>query len=220
MSGSIEYHEREWRIILDPGNPKRNVPDTSYIRGAVLDVGCGMGQTLMAEEFAGSQARHGIDIDAEAIRAGKERFPHLLLNCASAEAIPYPDASFDLVFSRVALPYTEFDRALTEMFRVLRPGGNLWVTLHPWSMERRAWASAIRNLDIRRLVDRSYVLLHSALLALFGKSFPRPWNGTFESFQTVAGAKRSVQRVGFGNAATHVGNHFLVTAKKPGGTQE
>ena len=215
MAGSIDYHDREWKIILDPGNPKRNVPDKSCVRGAVLDVGCGMGQTLMAEEFANIAERHGIDIDAEAIRAGQARFPGLQLSCAPAEAIPYADETFDLVFSRVALPYTDFDRALKEMFRVLRPGGTVWITLHPWSMERRAWASAVKTLDVRRLVDRTYVLFHSALLALFGKSVPRPWNGTFESFQTVAGAKRSLRRVGFERAASQVAQHFLVTAEKP-----
>lgn len=215
MSGTIDYHEREWSIIRDPGNPKRNVPDRSCVRGAVLDVGCGMGQTLMAEEFSGISEKHGIDIDAEVIRVGKIRFPDLKLSSARAEAIPYPDASFDLVFSRVALPYTDFDRALGEIFRVLRPGGSVWVTLHPWSMERKAWVSAVKTLDLRRIVDRSYVLLHSFLLTFLGKSVPRPWNKTFESFQTVSGARKSMRRVGFENVTIQKAQHFLVTAEKP-----
>lgn len=87
----------------------------------ILDVGCGDGQ--LSQRLAASGAEiTGVDASeamAEAARARGIAAVH-----ASAEALPFPDAAFDAVFSNAALHWVrDHDALLAGVFRVLRPGG-------------------------------------------------------------------------------------------------
>ncbi len=89
----------------------------------VLDAGCGLG--IYLEHFAAHGAIvHGIEYDAVRAQAAAQVTPHTLQ--ASAEALPYPDDYFDLVFSNEVLEHVQDDRqAVREAVRVLAPGGHL-----------------------------------------------------------------------------------------------
>jgi len=86
-----------------------------------------------------------VDCDIEAIEAGRRLAPpNIGLVSARGEDLPFEDEYFDLVFSRVALPYMDINKALREISRVLKGGGDLWLALHPASMvfsraKRSAW---------------------------------------------------------------------------------
>ena len=69
---------------------------------SVLDVGVGSG--LFAEAFAqhGLEVA-GVDVNPEMIVAAKRFVPKGDFRESTAEALPYPDASFDLVFFGLAL---------------------------------------------------------------------------------------------------------------------
>ena len=54
--------------------------------------------------------------------------PRIRFLPGNAEALTFPDASFDAVFSVTVLEECDADRALAEMRRVLRPGGRLVAT--------------------------------------------------------------------------------------------
>lgn len=54
--------------------------------------------------------------------------------CGSAEALPYQNEFFDMVVARVSLPYVNLPMAFREIRRVLRKGGELWITLHPFAV--------------------------------------------------------------------------------------
>lgn len=95
-----------------------------------LDVGCGAGQTLRRLEPDRPVALYGVDADPVALALGLrlariENIP-LTLTRASATALPFADGIFDLVLTRVALNYMHQRSALSEMARVLRPGGYLF----------------------------------------------------------------------------------------------
>jgi len=97
----------------------------------VLDVGCSFGRHLVSFAANGASATYGIDLQENYLRlsrimAARERVPVPRLSRAVAEALPFRDAQFDVVFSRLVLNYvTSVDRALSEMSRVLAPGGRL-----------------------------------------------------------------------------------------------
>jgi len=83
----------------------------------------------------------------------------------TAEAIPFPDGSFDVVTVAQAFHWFRFDEALAEITRVLRPGGRLAVLFNerdarvPWVAE---WNQAIdwhnRTIAVYQATDWSGVL--------------------------------------------------------------
>lgn len=215
-TSSVPYHLNELRIVQNEDDPRRVLPSAQKPGSSVLDIGCGIGQALAAPEFSKCSTRCGIDIDASAIAYGQKAFPFLGLSVAQGESIPFRDSSFDLVFSRVALPYCNIAVALSEMHRVLKPGGRLWVSLHAWEMEKEQLLSALRSMHPIRIVDRMYVILNGVIFARTGHCYPRPWNGRIESFQTVRGFECALVKAGFQEASTQVrGRNFIVEASRP-----
>jgi SAM-dependent methyltransferase len=211
---STEYHLAELQVIQSVEDPRRCVPRYDCRGWDILDVGCGIGQTLVAPEMHGAKSRHGIDIDEAAIRLGKSMFPDLILSIASAEKIPYETGRFDLVYSRVAIPYTNVPQAIAELVRVTKRGGFVWLSLHSWRAEYAAIGEAIRGLAGRRLLDRAYVAGNSILLAGFGRCISRPWAGSYESFQLPAPTHTLLTRAGLEDVQVEEGRHFRASGRK------
>jgi demethylmenaquinone methyltransferase/2-methoxy-6-polyprenyl-1,4-benzoquinol methylase len=101
---------------------------------AVLDIAGGTGD--MAQAFAKLAGPQGVvvhtDINLAMLRQGRDRLldEGLMLPTAvcDAEALPFPDAHFNVVCVSFGLRnMTHKDRALAEMARVLKPGGKLLV---------------------------------------------------------------------------------------------
>jgi SAM-dependent methyltransferase len=94
---------------------------------AILDAGCGTGGNLeWLARYAGNGRVVGIDLVSTALEFCRKR-NHERLALASATDLPFADESFDLVTSfdvLVQIPDGGADeRAMREMFRVLKPGG-------------------------------------------------------------------------------------------------
>lgn len=115
---------------LDPARPL-----------AVLDAGCGTGlfAISLAEASAewdvtGLDASQGM-LDVARANAEKRGVDRLKLEQGSAYALPFDDASFDVVNASGLLPnLDDHPRVLEEFYRVLRPGGLLTLV----EVDRRA----------------------------------------------------------------------------------
>ncbi len=124
---SSEIHARgeSLEVLLELVQPQ---PDW-----LVLDVATGAGHTAFA--FAPHVARVvATDLTAEMLHktaelAAKRGLSHVETRPADAEALPFDDASFDLVTCRLAFHHFPNPRqALSEFARVLKPGGVLGFT--------------------------------------------------------------------------------------------
>jgi demethylmenaquinone methyltransferase/2-methoxy-6-polyprenyl-1,4-benzoquinol methylase/phosphoethanolamine N-methyltransferase len=97
----------------------------------VLDVGCGTGAlTFALAPRVGEGEVHGIDASPEMIEVAKEKVAKdgfdIDFQVALIEAIPFPDASFDLVTSSLMLHHLPDElkrKGFAEIRRVLKPGG-------------------------------------------------------------------------------------------------
>ena len=106
---------------------------------AVLEIGLGLGADH--ERFARAGADlHGIDLTPRAVEITHRRLEmqglKSDLRVGDAEALPYADGSFDLVYSWGVIHHSpNTAQAAREILRVLKPGGSFRVMVyHTWSL--------------------------------------------------------------------------------------
>ena len=95
----------------------------------VLDIGAGTGNAAVPAARTGATVVAS-DLTRELLDIGRAEHPDLDIEwqVADAEALPWPDASYDVTLSTVGVMFAPHHRAAAdEMLRVLRPGGRLGV---------------------------------------------------------------------------------------------
>ncbi len=131
-----------WRWWLnswvDPWGPYRRQL-ASEARGDVLEVGVGTWPNVVY--FGAVERLVGVEAKRRRVFAARQRMrrfrPRAEVAHAPAEALPFPDESFDTVVTSLALcSVKEQAAALAEIARVLRPGGTLRFLEHVRSRRR------------------------------------------------------------------------------------
>ena len=165
----------------------------------LLDVGCGTGiLARAAAERVPEGTVTGLDQNDGMLSVARRSDAAVTWRHGSAEALPFPDESFDHVFSQFALMFFADKAAgLREMRRVLRPGGS--ATIATWADVAKSPGYAAMIQLLRRLFgDAAAEALHApftlgtkaVLTPLLSRSFPEATitevNGTarFESIET------------------------------------
>jgi SAM-dependent methyltransferase len=144
----------------------------------VLDIGCGGPAFLVRRFLEGGGKVTGLDVSGTSLSVAKAHLQiedmHGSLCQGSAEELPFPGSWFDFVTSSGVLHHApDTERALREVFRVLRPGGRTVISLY------------FRSVFLRPRVWPATRLALSLLL--------RPVPGR-SSFQNVATADDFVRR--------------------------
>jgi 2-polyprenyl-3-methyl-5-hydroxy-6-metoxy-1,4-benzoquinol methylase len=96
----------------------------------VLDLGCAIGRLSMLIAAQGIEV-YGLDASEKAIAfarawAQDEQMPDIHFDVGMASTLTYPDNAFDAVVANAVLdhmPLSEAQKAVWEMYAVLRPGG-------------------------------------------------------------------------------------------------
>lgn len=162
-----EVLEQYWREYREFDRIRPLVAEGSR----VLDVGCGISTILHA--LPGE--RIGIDALAESYKRLYDYPTDIQIEEASAEALPFGERFFDVVFCSNALDHmTSPERALAEMRRVLRPGGKLVLTVEVFEGEAHrdpAHPHALDEPAVRRLLAGArFDVEYSALAPWIGIS--------------------------------------------------
>lgn len=146
----VEVEDYHWwfrgRSVIIPELIRRHVRPSV----AVLDVGSGGGVIASALREFGSVTVCDVDPRCE---AAVKRRPGLAFEYGHAEAIPFPDASFDLVTAFDVLEHLDDDAtALRELIRVARPGGGIAIAVpaYEWLWGRQDVISGHRRRYTRR----------------------------------------------------------------------
>lgn len=90
----------------------------------VLDLGAGTGKLTGVALAVGAQVC-AVEPDAAMLAALTRRYPGVRALAGTAESIPLPDDSVDVVVAGQAFHWFDLPRAFPEIARVLRPGGVL-----------------------------------------------------------------------------------------------
>ena len=107
----------------------------------ILDAGCGVG--MYTEQFRRfSPHVTGVEIDLAVARQARSRQPGIVI--APAEALPFADGSFDVLFSHEVIEHVTNDAAAAaEMLRVVAPGGRIVIfcpnRLYPFETHGHYW---------------------------------------------------------------------------------
>jgi ubiquinone/menaquinone biosynthesis C-methylase UbiE len=146
----------------------------------VLDVATGPGYVAAAAAGRGA-AVVGVDFSAAMLAEARRQSPTVDFREGDAEALPFPDGSFDAVVMNFGLLHLgRPDEALAEAHRVLRPGGRLGFTV--WAKPEEAVAFGI----VLRAIER-----HGRL------DVPLPPGPPFFRFSDPAESRRVLGELGF-----------------------
>jgi SAM-dependent methyltransferase len=113
-----------------------------------LDVGCGPGAlTAVLVERLGAESVAAAEPSEPFAQACRARLPGVEVVAASAEALPFADAAFDLTLSQLVVNFMSDPRAgVREMVRVTRPGGVVascvWDYADEMTLLRAFWDAA------------------------------------------------------------------------------
>ncbi len=142
-----------------------DVPGASVPTHTVLELGAGTGK-LTSLLLAHGHDVHASEPDEAMLALLRHNLPDARTSLTSAEDIPLPDASVDVVVAAQCFHWFETDAALDEISRVLKPGGHLALVWHERD-DRIPWVKKLGRIigNQEHLVDPAADLAASALFS-------------------------------------------------------
>jgi ubiquinone/menaquinone biosynthesis C-methylase UbiE len=148
--------EKGYDSMADKFSGTRNFfwPDLRFIADYVnkgdriLDFGCGNGRLLdILQEKSGEY--NGVDVSANLVRAAKKRYPDLagsFQQIGIQPSVPFSDDFFNIIISIAVFhhfPSAHAKRVAQELYRVLKPGGHIIITV--WNLEQEKYSQYLQK---------------------------------------------------------------------------
>jgi len=152
----------DFATLSEPGNCREYVAVHHRLGvdagDRLLDVACGSGLAVELARLRGASCS-GIDASARLVAVARDRNPQCEIRVGDMHALPWDQASFDVVTSFRGIWGTT-PSAVAETYRVLRPGGRVGITV--WGhlkVSPGAWALAPFRLAAAEKVDNQAVMV-------------------------------------------------------------
>jgi ubiquinone/menaquinone biosynthesis C-methylase UbiE len=142
----IEAGQRVLDVACGTGVLTREVARLVGPKGFVAGVDANPGMLAVAARAAAASGASGA---SGASAASSPELPRIEWRQAGAEALPYPDDSFDAVVCQFGLMFFNQQAALREMMRVLVPGGHLTAAVWDTLERTPAYATLVALLNRR-----------------------------------------------------------------------
>ncbi|WP_210503430.1 class I SAM-dependent methyltransferase [Nocardioides xinjiangensis] len=163
----------------DRGRPTYPAEAVAWLAGGgakvVLELGAGTGKLTRALVDQG-HAVFATEPDEAMLEVLRERVPEVSAKVATAEDVPANDRSVDVVVVAQAFHWFDHEAALTEIARILKPGGHLALV---WNSrdERIPWVRRMGDILGREDLDTSSAehLVHSELFGFVEEASFKHW---------------------------------------------
>lgn len=142
----------DWLLLITRLRKKQ----FSNLTGHVLDVACGTGENF--EYLDNASSLTAFDLSPHMVEEAKRRTRQLRMDVAllvgDAQAMPFPDNSFDTVISAFSsCTFPDHAAAFKEMSRVTKQGGRILLVEHGRSSV--GWIARRQDRNIERVLERS-----------------------------------------------------------------
>ena len=182
-----------------------------------LDDGCGKGPVLVRAAHFAPHLVVGLDVNPasllEAQAALKSSNQRYLLVQGDMHNLPFKPEVFSHLCCRVALPYVDQEGAISEIGRVLKRGGWVFLQLHSYQFYLRLLIKEFLNW--KRIIMNSFCLVNGLVFYLAGRQLSLRAKSSYrELFQTVSGMRRLLRTVQIETLWIENSKLFRVLGKK------
>lgn len=165
-----KFWDERWDIKNNNDSVKNILDSTSRLvvektkeylkkKSKILEGGCGMGDKVYNLKKAGFDS-YGIDYATNTVKFLNENHPDLNIVLGDVRKLPFKNSSFDGYWSLGVIEhfFDGYDDISDEMFRVLKKGGYLFLTVPTFSMLRKikAFFGFYKRVDSSYLKDKNF----------------------------------------------------------------
>ncbi len=147
MIGQDKYYRLAKEASLEIGKHPglKEIQNLATKASKILDVGCGEGTRLNL--FTGKNKKGvGVDVSSYAIKKAKKQYPHHDYLLTSDANLPFPENTFDLVYSTFVLEHTQNQELyVKEMIRVTKKNGYTVILCPNYGASNRHSPVSIEN---------------------------------------------------------------------------
>lgn len=139
-AASYDHQPENLVLFLETGLFASLISSEDMAGKIIYDVGCGTGRHWPNIISSGPAAITGFDVSEEMLQALRRKHQGYSLHKIDTHLLPAPAETCDLLISTLALAHiADGEAALTEWYRVLRPGGKIILTdYHPTALDAGA----------------------------------------------------------------------------------
>lgn len=126
------------------------------LKRPILDLGCGFGEFAVA--YADEPIDMGIDINSRDLYVASKTGRYKNLTLGDARNMPFADNSYGSIFSISTLEHIiDSDKVLKEAYRVLKPGGIIFLTIETDEVEQATfYRPFMKKIGLSKLSNYTY----------------------------------------------------------------